>query len=269
MTALEPREAGHFWHRLGPAIDQQFGRPRAILAISAHTLARTPILLAGAQHHAVYDFGGFPPELYRLRYDAPGAPQLADRVVGLLGDAGLPCQREDAAGLDHGIWVPLRFIYPDASVPVLPLAFVPSWSPAQLHHFGQALAPLAAEGVLVIGTGSLTHNLGMVFGATRPAVDAPEIAESAAFRRWVHERATAGDVTALNDYRRLAPHAALMHPSDEHWLPWYPAMGAGAGADDTAQAVRLHESLTFGCLAMDAYAFGPSAPTLAAAIMRA
>lgn len=266
MTALEPREAGAFMQRLGPAIDAAFGRPRAVLAFSAHSLAREPVLLAGARHEAVYDFGGFPDELYTLRYDAPGAPDLAPRVRQLLQDAGLPVHVVDQGGLDHGIWTPLRYLYPGADIPVLPLAFPPDWSPAKLLALGQAVAPLAAEGVLVMGSGSLTHNLRMVFGGARPDIGAPEIPQSAAFRAWVHERAAAADLPAMLDYRRAAPHAALMHPTDEHWLPWYPALGAGGAA---LPGVRLHDSLTFGCLAMDAYAFGEAAPRLAQAVQAA
>ncbi len=264
MTALEPGAAGAFLQRLGPAIDATFGRPKAVLAVSAHTLTRAPVLLAAARHEAVYDFHGFPDALYRLRYDAPGAPALAERVQGLLAAAGTASHRIDEGGLDHGIWTPLRYAWPAADVPVLPLGFVPSWTPAQLLAFGQALAPLADEGVLVVGTGSLTHNLRMLFGpAGRPPLDAPEIAESAAFRAWVADRAAAADWPALLDYRRQAPHAALMHPTDEHWLPWYPAAGA---AGPGAAGVRLHDSVTYGCLAMDAYGFGESAPALAEAL---
>lgn len=264
MTALEPGAAGAFLQRLGPAIDAAFGRPRAVLALSAHTLARQPVLLAAARHEAVYDFSGFPEALYRLRYDAPGAPDLATRVQGLLAGAGIAAQRIDEGGLDHGIWTPLRYMYPQADVPVLPLGFVPSWSPAQLHAFGHALAPLADEGVLIVGSGSLTHNLRMLFGpGGRPDVDAPEIAESAAFRTWVAEHAAAADWPALFDYRRQAPHAALMHPTDEHWLPWYPAGGA---AGDGATGTRLHDSITYGCLGMDTYAFGPQAAALQQAL---
>lgn len=263
MTALEPREAGAFFARLGPAIDASFGRPKAILALSAHSLARQPVLLAAPRHAAVYDFGGFDPKLYTLRYDAPGAPELASRVQQLLESAGQDVVRVDEGGLDHGIWTPLLHAWPAADIPVLPLAFVPNWSPARLHAFGQALAPLADEGVLILGSGSLTHNLRMVFGPQgMPPVDMPEIAESAAFRAWVYERTAAADLAALLEYRTRAPHAALMHPTDEHWLPWYPALGAGGMAGST----RLHASLTYGCLAMDAYAFGAEAPRLAAAL---
>jgi 4,5-DOPA dioxygenase extradiol len=262
MTALEPREAGAYMQALGPLIEARFGRPRAVLAVSAHTMARRHVLLAGARHEAVYDFGGFPEALYRLRYDAPGAPVLAPRVAALLGEAGIPVETLDHSGLDHGIWTPLRYMFPQADVPILPLSFAPSDSPAHLMALGRALAPLADEGVLVVGSGSLTHNLRMVFGDA-PAIDAPEIPQSAAFREWVLTRSRARDWPALLDYRRQAPHAALMHPTDEHWLPFYVAAGAG-GADAVPE--RLHASLTFGCLAMDAYAFGPRAAELARAV---
>ncbi|TDP71586.1 DODA-type extradiol aromatic ring-opening family dioxygenase [Roseateles toxinivorans] len=260
MTALEPREAGAFMKALGPAIADRFGRPRAIVVASAHSTAREPVLLAGARHQAVYDFGGFSPELYTLRYDAPGAPALAAEVQTLLAASGIQAHSLPQGGLDHGIWTPLRYMYPEADLPVLPLAFVPSQSPAQQFALGEALASLSRQGVLVMGTGSITHNLRMVFaGGQPPAIDAPEIAESKAFRDWVVARSSERDWAALLDYRRQAPHAALMHPTDEHWLPWYVAAGAG-GREHAPQ--RIHASLTFGCLGMDAYAFGPGAGRL-------
>jgi 4,5-DOPA dioxygenase extradiol len=260
MTAIEPREAGAFWQRLGPAIDATFGRPRAIVALSAHSLTREPVLIAGPRHEAIYDFGGFPDVLYTLRYDAPGAPALADEVQRLLAAAGIAAHRVDDGGLDHGIWTPLRSMYPAADVPVLPLAWVPSQSPAQQFALGEALASLRNDGVLVMGSGSITHNLRRVFaGGGRVPADAPEIPESDAFRRWFAERAAARDWDALFDYRRQAPHAADMHPTDEHLLPWHIAAGAG-GRDAVPQ--RVHDSLTFGSLGMDAYAFGEEAARL-------
>ncbi len=256
MTSVEAGPAGVFWQALGPALQAAAQRPRAILAISAHSLAREPLLMAAAQHSAVHDFSGFPEALYRLRYDAPGAPSLATRVAGLLQAAGLPAQVSPEGGLDHGIWVPLRYAWPGADVPVLPLAFPPDWSPARLYALGQALAPLADEGVLVMGTGSITHNLRLVFGAGgMPPVGAPEMAQSAAFRTWFASRSAAADSAALLDYRRQAPHATLMHPTDEHLLPFFVAAGAGG----PGAGLRLHDSLTYGCLGMDAYAFGAGA----------
>jgi 4,5-DOPA dioxygenase extradiol len=261
MIALEPREAGAFMQRLGPTLDATFGRPRAILALSAHTLSRQNALLAAPRHQAVHDFGGFPDALYQLRYDAPGAPALAGDVMQLLAGAGIDCVRVDEGGLDHGIWTALRYIYPDADVPVLPLAWSPLQPPAQLFALGEALAPLAADGVLVMGTGSITHNLRRVFanGRSTPA-DAAEIEPSAAFREWFAQRSAAREWDALFDYRRQAPAAVDMHPTDEHLLPWYIAAGAGGRV---ATPVRLHHSVTYGSLGMDAYAFGEGAGLLA------
>ena len=264
MIALEPGAAGAFMQRLGPAIDAAFGRPRAIVAVSAHTTAREPVLLAAAQHAAVYDFGNFDPRLNLMRYDAPGDPALAARVASLLQAAQLPVHVLAQGGLDHGIWTALRYVYPAADIPVLPLAFVPSQSPAQQFALGAALQALQQDGVLVLGTGSITHNLGRVFGGGRvPANDAPEVRESREFRDWMLARSSGLDWPALFDYRRQAPFAVDMHPSDEHLLPWFVAAGAG-GRD--AVALRLHDSVSYGCLGMDAYAFGPSAPALMAAL---
>ena len=264
MTALEPREAGAFMQRLGPAIEAAFGRPKAVLAVSAHTLARAPVLLAAPRHEAVYDFGGFDDRLYTLRYDAPGAPALATQVEALLGQAGIDVHRAEQGGLDHGIWTPLRYMWPAADVPVLPLAFVPSWSPRQLFDFGAALVPLAAMGVLVMGSGSITHNLQRVFAGGLRDVERVATPESTAFRDWFSQRAAAADWDALLDYRRQAPHAVLMHPTDEHLLPLYVA----AGAAGPVPGLRLHASLTYGELGMDAYAFGAQAAALQQALSR-
>ena len=267
MIALEPGAAGAFMQALGPAIDATFGRPKAILAVSAHTSARAPVLLAAARHRAVHDFGDFDARLNELRYDAAGAPALALRVAGLLAGAGLASHTLDEGGLDHGIWTALRYVYPEADVPVLPLAFVPDQSPAQQLALGAALGPLADEGVLILGTGSITHNLRRAFaGGRRPSGGQPEIAESAAFRAWVHARSATRDWAALTDYRRSAPYAVDMHPTDEHLLPWFVAAGAGGRAD---APVRLHASVEMGSLGMDAYAFGPNAARLAARLAAA
>ncbi len=263
MTALEPREAGAFMQQLGGAWAACFGRPKAILAVSAHTLTREPVLVAGARHAAIYDFGGFADALYTLRYDAPGAPELATRVQALLAGAGWPAHSVDQGGLDHGIWTPLRFLWPQADIPVLPLGWPPNASPDRLMALGEALAPLAAEGVMVMASGSITHNLRRVFSGGRDQVDQPPTVESTAFRNWFVQRSAARDWPALAAYRSQAPHAALMHPTDEHLLPWYVAAGAGGRA---YAPLRIHDSQTYGDLGMDAYAFGAAAPQLARAL---
>ncbi|MDQ6629690.1 MAG: dioxygenase [Pseudomonadota bacterium] len=262
MIALEPGDAGVFMQRLGPAIDAAFGRPAAIVSVSAHTSARVPVLLAGAQHHAIYDFGGFDTRLQTMRYDAPGDPALAARVLSLLQGAGIDAQSVPEGGLDHGAWTALRYIYPDADIPIVPLAFVPSQAPAQQFALGAALQSVAAVGVLVLGSGSITHDLRRIFAgdSLHPDRAQPEVAESAAFRAWFADRSAARDWDALFAYRKRAPFAVDMHPTDEHLLPWYVA--AGAGGRETAP-LRIHAGVTMGSLGMDAYAFGPGASALA------
>ncbi len=264
MTALEPGPAGAFWRDLGRVVDARVAAgeaaPSAIVALSAHTLARRAVTLAGARHEAVHDFGGFPQALHALRYAAPGAPCLAPHVEQLLQWAGVEVAHADASGLDHGIWVPMRSIRPQGDLPILPVAFPPDRSPEQLFELGAALASLVDEGVWIIGTGSITHNLRL--GLPRPG-PVPEIAASAAFRTWFAERSAARDWAALWHYRALAPEAAYMHPTDEHLLPWFIAAGAGG----TGHApIRVHASVAGGHLGMDAYAFGADAPALARAL---
>ena len=261
MIALEPGQAGAFMQRLGPAIDARFGRPKAIVSVSAHTSARVPVVLAGARHEAIYDFGGFDPRLQQIRYDAPGDPALAARMLALLQAAGIDARSVPEGGLDHGAWTALRYIYPDADIPVVPLAFVPGASPADQFALGVALGGLADDGVLVLGSGSITHNLRRVFraGGLHPEQAQQEIPESAAFRGWMAERSAARDWDALFAYRSQAPYGVDMHPSDEHLLPWYVAAGAGGRE---AAPVRIHDGVTMGSLGMDAYAFGPSASVL-------
>jgi 4,5-DOPA dioxygenase extradiol len=264
MTALEPGAAGAFWRNLGRTIAARVAAgevaPSAIVALSAHTLARRALTLAGARHEAIHDFGGFPRALYELRYAVAGAPCLAPHVEQLLQWAGIAVEHTDASGLDHGIWVPLREIRPDADIPVLPVGFPPDLTPQQLFEFGLALSPLIEEGVWIIGTGSITHNLGL--GLPRPG-PVPEIPASAAFRAWFADRSAALDWPSLWNYRALAPEARTMHPSDEHLLPWF--IAAGAGGPDHAP-IRVHDSVAGGHLGMDAYAFGAQARALADAV---
>ena len=263
MTALEPGAVGPFWSALGPALEALGGKPRAIIAVSAHTLTHEPVLLAAARQPTVHDFSGFPPALYELRYDSPGAPELAAQVAECIRAAGLPVQVADEGGLDHGMWAPLRFMWPQPTLPILPLGFPPDWSPERLFELGTALADI--DDVLVLGTGSITHNLRLLNQSpTRPGLDTPELPASAAFRGWFASRLGARDWPALMDYRAQAPNAVLMHPSDEHLLPLYVAAGAG-GRDAVPQ--RLHDSITYGCLGMDAYAFGEPAGALRAALL--
>jgi 4,5-DOPA dioxygenase extradiol len=264
MIALEPGPAGHFMQRLGNRLREALGAPRAIVVMSPHTAMATPFVLGGEHHDTVHDFGGFPPELDEVFYDAPGEPAVAQQVADQLTQAGVPAQWTPHGGLDHGIWTVLMHLFPQVDVPVVPLSLVPSATPEQVFAMGRALRSLRHDGVLVIGSGSLTHNLRRLF--TRPTpVDAPEEADCAAFRAWVDERTRASDWPSLLGYRLQAPHASAMHPTDEHWLPFYFAAGAACESDAPAPdlALRLHASVTHGHLAMDAYGFGQAAAKFA------
>jgi 4,5-DOPA dioxygenase extradiol len=259
MIAIEPSPAAAFLKQLGPAIDAAFGRPRAVLIVSPHTATRVPVVLGAARHQAIHDFGGFPQALYALRYDAHGEPALAADVAARLNAAGVDTRLAEDGGMDHGIWTVLRLMWPQADVPVVPLSLVPSWSAAQQWAVGAALAPLRGDGVLIIGSGSMTHNLRRFFSGAR--VPAGEVAADVhAFREWVHDRAVQRDWAALRDWRVQAPHGAEQHPTHEHWLPFYIAAAAGGEA---AAPQRIHASVDAGVLAMDAYAFGGQAQALA------
>ena len=184
-----------------------------------------------------------------MRYDAPGDPALAEQVADLLGAAGLQAGIDRARGLDHGAWVPLLLAYPAADVPVLQISVQSHLGPAHHYEVGRALAPLREQGVLVIGSGSFTHDLSRFRGQ---APDAPEAADVAAFAAWMDAALLAGRRCDLLTYRHKAPHALEQHPTEEHLLPLFVAMGA-AGPD--AQAERLHASVAYGVLRMDSYAF--------------
>jgi 4,5-DOPA dioxygenase extradiol len=207
----------------------------------------------------VYDFGGFSPELFRLRYDAAGAPALADELLLRLRAQGWRAQALADGGLDHGIWTSLRYAFPEADIPVLPLAWPAHAPPERLIALGETLAPLAADGVLIWATGSITHNLRRVFSQRQaygvPAEEMPEIPESQAFRHWWAARTQEDDVQSLAAWASKAPHARDMHPTDEHLLPWFVAAGAARGAGLALR--RVHEGVTFGCLGMDAYRAQP------------
>lgn len=245
MTALNPGLVGERLADLAATLP----RPRAIVMASAHWLTRQPAVGGHPRPPTIHDFGGFPQALFDLQYPAPGDPTLAREVAERLGAAGLPTVIDAARGLDHGAWVPLRLLYPQADIPVVPLAIQPLLGPAHQLALGRALAPLREQGVLVIGSGSITHNL-HDWGHYQDGKDAPYVRP---FIDWVEQRLAADDSAALLDYRRQAPYAERAHPTDEHLQPLYVAMGA-AGAD-TLGAQRIDAGIDAGFLAMDIYRF--------------
>ena len=250
MHALDPGEAGRAWTALAASIP----RPRAVLVASAHWETALPMLTARETLETIHDFSGFPEPLYRERYDAPGAPEVARRAVQLLQTAGYTAAINGCRGIDHGAWVPLKWMYPDRDVPVVQLSIQPELGPAHHLTIGEALEPLGDEDVLVIGSGHVTHNLrdwSLHRDDGRPL---PYVSE---FADWLHDTLSKGDREALIAYRERAPGAARAHPTEEHFLPLYVALGA---AGPGAKARRVHSSVVASALSMDAYVFerGPA-----------
>ncbi|MGB9115577.1 DODA-type extradiol aromatic ring-opening family dioxygenase [Bradyrhizobium sp.] len=224
-------------------------RPKAILVVSAHWETAFPTVSAVERNDTIHDFGGFPRALYELQYPAAGSPRVAARVFDLLRASGFDCKIDHRRGLDHGAWVPLLLMYPQADIPVLQLSIQPHLGTRHHLLIGHALAPLRDEGVLIIGSGSMTHDLSE-FRGHGPNDPAPDWVNS--FADWFHSSLTSGATDDLLDYRRKAPFATKNHPTEEHLLPLYAALGA-AGAE--ARTERLHASSTYSILRMDVYAF--------------
>lgn len=222
-------------------LEERVGRPKAILAVSAHWETATPEVNAPAVNETIHDFYGFPEPLYALRYPAPGSAELASRVAELTGAA-----IDRARGLDHGAWVPLMLAWPGADIPVAQLSIQTEAGPRHHLELGRRLAPLREEGVLVLASGSFTHNLRELVRGGGAAVERAWVTR---FSDWVDAALVEGRVEDLLAYRRLAPDALRNHPTEEHFLPLFVALGAGGRAE------RLHSSTSMGALRMDAYAF--------------
>ena len=237
MQAVEPGAAGRAWQALGARLP----RPAAIVIASAHWETTLPMVTGSPDPQTIHDFGGFPRELYEIRYPAAGAPAVATRASVLLKESGITAGIDGCRGLDHGAWVPLRWMYPAADIPVVQLAVQPERGPAHHLALGRALAPLRDEGVLLIGSGHTTHNLRDFMAERRSgATGAPE-RYAEAFARWVDDRLRAHDDDALVDYRERAPSAARAHPTDEHFLPLFVAYGAGGREPRVETIVEAYE----------------------------
>ncbi|MEA5098598.1 MAG: 4,5-DOPA dioxygenase extradiol [Burkholderiaceae bacterium] len=247
MHALDRGAATQAWEQLG----QTLPRPRAILVMSAHWETRQPMLTGTLQPETIHDFVGFPEELYRIRYAAPGDPALALRAKELLADAGFAAAIDGLRGLDHGAWSPLLHMYPQADIPVMQLAVQTALGPQHHYALGRALGSLAGDGVLLIGSGHMTHNLRDWMLQMRDPQPASYALE---FQSWVRQRLIRGEHDQLIDYRHQAPHAARAHPTEEHFLPLLFALGA-AGREAAAECI--YDGIDGHVLAMDAWLFRP------------
>lgn len=242
MLALEPGDSGPALALLAA----QLPRPTAIVIVSAHWESSELLVSANPQPRTWHDFGGFPLALYQVQYPAPGEPELAARVADLLNAAHLPARLDVQRPSDHGVWVPLSLMYPQADIPVVQVSLPSDQGPVLQTRVGQALASLRQQDILLIGSGSITHNLRDLDWNAGPESVEPW---AKGFRDWIVEKLAADDEAALHDYRRQAPNAVRSHPSDEHLLPLYFARGAGA------RFSVVHEGFTMGTLGMDIYRF--------------
>jgi 4,5-DOPA dioxygenase extradiol len=249
--------------RVGRRLAQRLPRPRAVIIASAHWETELPMVAAAAQPETIHDFGGFPPDLYQLRYPAAGAPKVAQQAIDLMQQAGLAASTNACRGLDHGAWVPLRHMYPQADVPVVQVALQPGLGSAHHLRLGAALAPLADENVLIIGSGHMTHNLSEVMqllrqGSVQFGEETPAAPYVEAFRTWIDRALRDDTLDDLSAWEERAPQARRAHPSPEHLLPLLVARGAaGPGAD----VERIDLGTEAQVLAMDAYVFTPLRPS--------
>lgn len=246
--AFDDVPARDFLVRLGAKLP----RPKAILCISAHWEAALPSVTGSATPSTIHDFYGFPQALYDLRYDAPGDPALAARVVKLLEDGGFKAETSSDRGLDHGVWSPLILAYPQSGIPVVQLSLMHHRTPADHVALGRLLAPLREEGVLIVASGGAVHNLRALDWNNRGGITD----WAGAFDKWLENKIAAGDLAALSDYRTQAPNATAAHPSEDHIMPLFVALGAAAGENAMAPGKQLHTSFTFGSLSMSSYGWG-------------
>ena len=249
MHAIQPGAVRAVWE----GIARELPRPKAILIASAHWETSVPAVTAAAKPETIHDFYGFPKPLYEIQYPAPGSPEVALKAVQLLKKSDFKAAEDPSRGLDHGAWSPLLYMYPKADVPVVQVAVQTELGTRHHIEVGRALAPLSREGVLIIGSGHLTHNLrdrNRDGNADEPAPYAR------AFQDWVKQRVDRRALDELADYRRLSPDGVRAHPTDEHFLPLFVALGS---APEHYVAQRLYDRIEMGALAMDAYLFRQAA----------
>jgi 4,5-DOPA dioxygenase extradiol len=234
----------HAWSELAVVL----GRPESILVVSAHWDTPFPAVCTAPRLDTIHDFSGFPEALYRVRYQPPGAPALAARVEELLAAIGQRPAIDPERGIDHGGWVPLRWMYPDADIPVTQLSIQSELGARHHVGIGRALAALREEGVLVVGSGGIVHNLGDLDWSGGQAPPEPW---AASFAEWMADRVEQGAFEELVDYRTLAKDAVRAHPTEDHLVPFFVALGAGG-----IPARRMNLGFDMGSLGMDCYAFG-------------
>ena len=242
--AIEPGELGPRLRAMG----EQLADLKAVLVVSPHWQSADVQVMTTGTPETVHDFGGFPAALYALQYPVAGQPELAKEAGRLMADAGFKVGFDERRGLDHGAWVPMMHLLPHANVPVFQVSMPVALDTAQAVKLGRALAPLRKQGVMIVGSGSMTHNLHEFRqSGTKPQAYARE------FAAWVRTAVVANAVDSLVNYRALAPHAQRAHPTQEHFLPLLVALGAQAG---NAALQLVDGGISHGVLSMESYAWG-------------
>lgn len=231
------------------ALASRMADVKAVLVVSAHWQSRGSRVMTTPAPETIHDFGGFAAELYRLEYPASGAPALASQAGRLLAAQGFLVNEDPVRGLDHGAWVPMLHLFPDAQVPVFQVSMPYDLDTTGAWRLGRALGPLRNHGVLIVGSGSLTHNL---YEVRQNGPDTAPYARE--FTGWVREAVLTHDTDQLIRYRRIAPHAERAHPTEEHYLPLLVASGASSVADETPEVIE--GDMTYGVLSMESYAWG-------------
>ncbi len=241
MLALDPEQVGPALERLSLNLP----RPEAIVVMSAHWESNALEVSTAVRAETWHDFRGFPPELYEIRYPAPGKPELAEEILHLLAEAHLPAHANSTRPRDHGVWMPLLHMYPDADIPVVEISLPVNMSAQEIYKIGQTLAPLREKQILLIGSGSITHNLAELSWRTGNN-EVPEWASS--FRNEVVSKLAHSNFDAVLDWENL-PFVHKNHPSLEHFAPLFFAMGTGH------RFTIVHSSFSMGSLGMDLYRF--------------
>lgn len=241
--ALDPGLAGQGLATLGRTLS----RPKAILVVSPHWMTRGVEVGTAVRPETIHDFGGFDPALYDIIYPANGQPEIAVRALELLSQAGWQASANPHRGLDHGTWVPLLHLFPQADVPVFQVSMPSDLDADSAFQLGRTLSPLADEGVLIVGSGSLTHNI----HEFRNRHEDSE-AYTSEFSEWIQRAVLDGDIQRLLHALELAPHARRAHPTTEHFLPLLVALGA---ANAPYEARVIEGGIQHGVLAMDSFAF--------------
>ncbi len=245
MFALDPGQAGAAMTHVA----QHYTEPRAIVILSPHWLTERPAVSVSRELETIHDFYGFDRDLYDIQYPASGCPEAAEEVIEALQAAGMEVDRAER-GLDHGAWTPLRQMFPAADVPVVSVSVQPQLGPRHAYAVGLALAPLVKRGFFIIGSGNITHNLGDWRMAEMTNSGVP--AYVTRFADWIDQQLKSGQTDNLLDYRRQNADGRQAHPSDEHLLPLYTAMGAGG---ESAKAQPFFRGVSNHVIAMDGYRF--------------